>query len=273
MKKIFLASLIFTTFSSFSHAEDVDIQNSNEQNISPVICQMNYKDKYPSCVISFYTKKGTKIETSFHQQKNQENYIEDDINVNTPLYETNNDFISNPLVTIYNTSGTKKIRLIYTKPISAAISNQELYGRFHIKVFNNDKEIVQNLPVYFITGPNQNFKISSIKLGSINIHYLDNKGKEQEKKFNTLIIKNDGNGVFATGMISFNPKSDESKYNLSDNNINTGFITLNINILPHSTGTVILYDNALANKLKDSVGKPLVFLDKQTMGYINLKLD
>lgn len=273
MKKLFLVSLIFSAFSGISQAKNVDVQNYIEQNISPVLCQMNYKDKYPSCTISFYAEKGTKIETSFYQQKNAASYVEDDVNTNTPMYETNNTFISNPLVAVYNISGTKKIRLIYTKPISSDVSSEELYGRFHIKVFNNNKEIVQNLPVYFLTGPNQTFKISSMKLGSLTIHYTDNKGKIEEQKLTTLIIKNDGNGVFATGMISFNPQSDPTKYNLNDSNINTGFTTLNINILPHSTGTVIVFNKALAAKLESSVGKPLVFLDKQTMGYDNVTLN
>lgn len=273
MKKLLLTSLLFALFSGISYAKNVDVQNSIEQNISPVLCQMNYSDKYPSCTISFYAEKGTKIETSFHQQKQVSSYVEDDVNTNTPMYENNSAFISNPLVAVYNTSGTKKIRLIYTQPISNDVASQELYGRFHIKVFNNNKEIVQNLPVYFMTAPKQSFKISSMKLGSLDIHYTDSKGKVVEQTLPTLVIRNDGNGVFATGMISFNIKQDPTKYNLNDSNIDTGFTTLNINILPHSTGTVIIFNKQLANKLKASVGKTLVFLDKQTMGYDNITLN
>lgn len=260
MKKTIIAAALAIMGSS-AYADEVNIYGNDEMNISPVLCQMSYKQQYPSCDISFYSKAGNKIETGFVKLKKMQQYVQDDTNLDSTNFEEDDDFVSNPAVTVYKTPGTKQIRLIYSGSLDKGMTDGEAYGRFFIKITSDGKTFIQNLPVYFETGPDQRWKVDSIKVGTTSISYTVGK-KTFKKEVETLTVMNTGNGVFSTSMITFNPKSDSSKYDL-----NKDFETLNINAAPNSIETVYVFDKKLADEIRAAKGKKVVFLDKQTRGY------
>lgn len=189
--------------------------------ISPVVCEINFSDKIPSCAINFRAKKGDIVIAEFYKHKELSEY-EDSILPNIQNYDSEPDgFNLNPIASTYEKDGSKQFRLMYTGSRANLDTSKSIYGRlvFTKKGVNGGVDEAQNISVHFITGPNQ--KHSNIK-GS----FIKKNGN------NYLQLKNSGNGTLAIGELKFDGK----------------IIPMYANVLPNSTDNILIKKGILPAK-------------------------
>lgn len=253
---------------ALAHANAIDLKTANqEQNIAPTYCEIDLSAKIPSCTISIRSTGGSKLSTYYVQHKNSDKYIEDPTPSNPDFTQTD-DFTSTPLVAVFQTDGVKQVRLTFNGQITPELTKQEGYGRFLIKVDKEDKSLMHNLPVFISNGKKQAFNITNATLGAKTFSFKDGQGKEIKKTVPTLTMKNDGDGILATSLVTFGKKSNDADYNLTKD-----FQTLNLNVLPHSEDTILLLDEKLAEGFQKSAGKTVVFLNKRNMKFVEVKIE